>query len=225
MSARGNKRQKIATSTADPALTIIHPQGNLDFIIGGGTHRLRVLTQVLSPASEPFALMLSPTYAEGQQQFSAEKPGEIELLEDDPEALKILCCLLHMQWEMAGLDTMSSRNILDVVIVADKYGAISAVYPPLMSRYHAIVAGPGYRLKGETKAVSNYELLAAMYMMDDRQNFRAMSQELVTGYIEGSIDSLKDSDIAMILGDAKCTPVCTKSLLTPRSLLMCGRAT
>ena len=154
-------------------LVIIHAQGDLDLVVGHKT--LRVWTVILRFASKVFAAMLSPTYAEGQQEFSAVCPGVIPLPEDDPLAMQTICEILHIQF---GENTrLSPSEMLNVCAAADKYDCMASVKPTLLIHL------PPY-LKMVLYEEDLLNLVAAMYLMNDARQFRTWSGWLLENYEE-----------------------------------------
>lgn len=102
-------------------LDIIDPDG--DVIIAIGKSGFQVSSKVLSLASPVFKALFGPNFAEGQ--FVIDNARLIELHDDDPEALGIMCRLLHHQ------PVPPSPNSIEVLekmaIIVDKYNCARAM--------------------------------------------------------------------------------------------------
>lgn len=67
--------------------------------------------------------MLSPAYLEGQA-LSSDDPPIIGFAEDKGEPFHILCSLLHHR-KME--ETPNEHDLVDLVILADKYGCVPTI--------------------------------------------------------------------------------------------------
>ncbi|KAK8214275.1 hypothetical protein IWZ01DRAFT_234081 [Phyllosticta capitalensis] len=86
--------------------------------------RLRVQTAILRIASPTFQAMFGPHFSEGQN-LSCEHPKELPLPDDDPRAMKILCCILHHCYDVTKTPRIADLSSLAVTV--DKYLCKSAV--------------------------------------------------------------------------------------------------
>ena len=59
-------------------------------------YNLLVSSEVMSIASPVFAAMFDGRFAEGQD-LSSEAPREVDLPDDDPELVKLLCEIVHLK--------------------------------------------------------------------------------------------------------------------------------
>ncbi|CAK1360127.1 unnamed protein product [Cercospora beticola] len=108
----------------------IDPQGDvvLAFNSADGTSsaRLRVSSVALRFGSPVFNRMLHSNFKEGQQ-FKA--TGYVEIpLEDDSKGMTVLCRALHLQHKVVMVK-LSSKDLLKVAEVCDKYDCIEALAP------------------------------------------------------------------------------------------------
>ncbi|KAK3492188.1 uncharacterized protein B0T23DRAFT_441661 [Neurospora hispaniola] len=85
--------------------------------------RLRVQSTILREASTVFRTMLSPPWVESQG-ISAENPKEIQLPEDEPKAMEVVCLALHFRNNLMNphwLEEQGGQRMLHVAILIDKY--------------------------------------------------------------------------------------------------------
>ncbi|EAA28995.1 hypothetical protein NCU05920 [Neurospora crassa OR74A] len=85
--------------------------------------RLRVQSTILREASTVFRTMLSPPWVESQG-ISAKNPKEIQLPEDEPKAMEVVCLALHFRNNLMNphwLEEQGGQRMLDVAILIDKY--------------------------------------------------------------------------------------------------------
>lgn len=108
---------------SSPNAITIDDQGDV-ILVAGLTH-LRVSSHVLRLASPAFRAMLEPgRFLEGQTHRDSYNPAKVQLEDDDPEALALLCNILHFK---------SVKSIFDVGLLAaladicDKYQCTFAV--------------------------------------------------------------------------------------------------
>ena len=103
-------------------LTVIDPDG--DVIITVGKTGFQVSSKVLGLASPVFKALFGPSFAEGQ--FVIDNARLIELHDDDPEALDIMCCLLHH--EPAPPSPFGIERLEKMAIIVDKYDCVRAMH-------------------------------------------------------------------------------------------------
>src|SRR5438045_1944416 len=96
----------MAVSTA-PELIILDPDGDAILQVGENpTHQsndegsgcalqIRISTKLLAMSSPVFKAMLSGRFAEGQLPFTKENPPSLVLPEDDPDAVRNYCKIIH----------------------------------------------------------------------------------------------------------------------------------
>ena len=88
------------SNDCDPAGDIVLKVGSKD-----EATLIRVHSKVLSLASPIFATMLSPRFAEGQaleeNKGTVDSPTAIDLPDDDPEAMSLICRILHFKEDAA----------------------------------------------------------------------------------------------------------------------------
>ncbi|KAI9652420.1 MAG: hypothetical protein M1831_006829 [Alyxoria varia] len=104
---------------------IIDGRGDVVLVVGYDT-KLRVSSSVLANASEPFAnLLLSPNFKEGKQKQDhvsegTQEPLEVELPEDEPSGMLLLCQLLHHRGP-TSVSKLSREELVSIAVLANKY--------------------------------------------------------------------------------------------------------
>jgi hypothetical protein len=98
----------------------ISPDGDVVLVVGSRNVRLRIQSQCLRCASKVFGAMFGPHWSEGQG-FSKESPREVPLVEDDADALRTICCVLHHRNDDVP-QSLTPKEVLQIAIEADKYG-------------------------------------------------------------------------------------------------------
>ncbi|KAK3401529.1 hypothetical protein B0T20DRAFT_116496 [Sordaria brevicollis] len=117
--------QGMDTSTMTARITQ-SPDYDLALVVGPEKERILASSVVLRFASPVFAAMLSPPWVEGQGLAGGTGSGtikEIELPEDNAEAMEYICAVIHHQ-EVDDTPTESSspsRDLLKIAILTDKY--------------------------------------------------------------------------------------------------------
>lgn len=135
--------------------------------------RLLLSAKVLSVASTAFAALLSPTYLEGQT-LSSEDPPTIDFADDKGEPFYIPCSLLHHR---KVVDAPTESELLDLVILADKYGCVATIsshvtlwLKPIMAAVEDSSDEFGCFVTG----------LMISYAIGDANRFRKVSKRLLT---------------------------------------------
>ncbi|GIZ45839.1 hypothetical protein CKM354_000898900 [Cercospora kikuchii] len=75
---------------------LMAPGGNIVLVVGSAAQEIRVSSDVLFAASPVFKTILNPPLQEGKPPRSGSEPVKIPLPEDDPNAMFVLCHLLHL---------------------------------------------------------------------------------------------------------------------------------
>ncbi|KAK0732203.1 hypothetical protein B0H67DRAFT_640502 [Lasiosphaeris hirsuta] len=99
-------------NVAQPKVISIHPDGDVVLIVGN-----------------VFRAMLEPPWVESQN-LSNKSPKEIAIPEDDPNAMRALCCIVHFRNDLVPnikAKDMEPPKILQLVVAADKYDMTSAL--------------------------------------------------------------------------------------------------
>lgn len=109
-------------SPAPESITIDN-QG--DVILVAGSRQLRVASKVLTLSSPVFRAMLEPgRFLEGQTHRDSDNPAIVKLEEDDPEALTLLCDILH--FKSVGIPSQIGL-LVAVTDICDKYQCAPAI--------------------------------------------------------------------------------------------------
>ncbi|OAL20982.1 hypothetical protein AYO22_08402 [Fonsecaea multimorphosa] len=98
--------------------TNIDPTG--DLVIDIENERLRISSKVLSLASPVFGVMLSSGFKEGTPQSTDDSPRVIPLPEDDLEAFKLVCRVIHFQLDQIPQE-LKIDSLEKLALVCDKY--------------------------------------------------------------------------------------------------------
>jgi hypothetical protein len=72
----------------------ISPDGGVVLVVGPRKVLLRIQSQCLRRASKVFGAMFRPHWSEGQG-LSKESPPEVPLVDNDADALRTICCVIH----------------------------------------------------------------------------------------------------------------------------------
>jgi hypothetical protein len=97
----------------------VSPDGDVVLVVGPRKVRLRIQSQCLRCASKVFSAMFRPHWNEGQG-LSKESPQEVPLVEDDADALRTICCVIHHRNDDVA-QSLTPKEVLQIAIEADKY--------------------------------------------------------------------------------------------------------
>lgn len=122
--ARLPKTMQQEPITEEPIKDIlIAPDGDVVLVVGPNEARTRVSSRSMSSASKPFPVMFSPAWIEGRNLLLSQdidKSMDVHLPEDDPEALQLICAVIHHCNNAVPLKP-SPVEVLSVAVAADKY--------------------------------------------------------------------------------------------------------
>ncbi|KAK5135234.1 hypothetical protein LTR08_005484 [Meristemomyces frigidus] len=144
--------------------------GDITLLVGREDAQVGLLVSkpLLSLVSKYFTTLFSATFKEGGDAATG-KP--IKLEDDDPKAVITLCKILHMQYEPSGV-SLTSNELLDLAIVADKYDCVK----PLALSLRSIFPDTGiYR----APFIDDANLVCASYLLDHPSLFRRYTQAIV----------------------------------------------
>jgi hypothetical protein len=161
----------MATPTGPPLTTIIHARGDVILKLneGDSTTRLLVSSQTLALASTVFEAMFNGKFAEGQG-LSANSPPEVELPDDNPTLMTILCNIAHLRASDVPKE-LSVLDLADFAILCDKYACIGAVYSWIRFWIQEPLSKPDE---------PDFEkLILVTYLMDLPQEFSKVTQYLI----------------------------------------------
>ena len=130
---------------------------------------INVSKALLSYASDYFKTLFSNKFSEGHL---AELDSNIELEEDEPEAVVNLCKILHMKY--TGLRPMGATELLRLAIVADKYMCVEAI---------GLAADALFPTETKGMACEPVrDLVVAAYLLDQPAHFRRCTKAIMTDY-------------------------------------------
>lgn len=152
----------------DSTVTEICPTGDIILVVGPPEDkqlRLKVSSILLRSASKVFDAMFSPPWIESSRTLSHDSPQDIELPEDDSEAMKAICYAVHHRPDMIPLVDMSGKQILQAVRTIDKYDLSTAMQ---------LVTDRWLRQKLRAKSVEDLLYMAAAAAM--LKNYKVFSK-------------------------------------------------
>lgn len=159
----------------------ISPDGDVVLVVGPQNVRLRIQSQVLRCASKVFSAMFGPTWSEGQG-LSKESPQEVRLVEDDADALRTICCVIHHRNDDVP-QSLTPKEILQIAIESDKYDLNVAL------KY---VRAQWLKPRGKLERVDMGYLLAATFLFNDIDMFVAHALALILHYTGSYLEFLDD---------------------------------
>ncbi len=163
----------------------ISPDGDVVLIVGPQGARLRIQSQCLRCASKVFSAMLGPTWSEGQGP-PKEYPREVRLEEDDADALRIICCVIHHRNNDVP-QSLTPKEVLQIAIVADKYD---------LSVVMKFVRVQWLKPREKLERMDIGYLLAAAFLFRDVDMFVAHSLALILNYTESYWEFFDDEMIS-----------------------------
>lgn len=149
------------------------------------SHKIRVSSAILNLSSKVFQAMLSPRFKEGTDLLEATSasPLEIELADDDPQAMEAVCDIVHLRNAgFAATCELAPYWILRIALVADKYDFITAM--KLVSGMWLNNVKMSYSLLLATQlsfpeADTSHLMLAASYLFRNGKTFREYGKKLL----------------------------------------------
>lgn len=148
------------------------PDGDLILIVGERGAKLRVHSQALRFASKVFYDMFGPNFSEGQELTWASLK-EIRLEEDDCDAMRAICCVIHHRNDL--LDDISPEVIVQIALASDKYDLGNTL---MLARRKWLEATDN---KGTLRDTAY--LLTAAYIFRDTGAFNRHIKHLVLNHI------------------------------------------
>ena len=113
----------------------VDPAGDVVLKLGSGDKvtLIRVQSNVLGLASPVFAAMLSPRFAEGRtledNKGMVDSTTTIDLPDDDPTAMSLLCKTLHFKEDAAQRTSYPPDILMGLALICDKYDMSRALSP------------------------------------------------------------------------------------------------
>ncbi|KAF2846227.1 hypothetical protein T440DRAFT_406303 [Plenodomus tracheiphilus IPT5] len=138
----------------------IAEDGNVVLIVGPEERRLRVSASSLGNVSKVFRTMFGPHFSEGQDLGDISSgPNEVHMLEDNADAIEIICSLIHFcsVRQEVGPDLM-----LHIAVAADKFDCSVVLQ-------HASVLWLNPKNSKDLVELAN--LMAASYILDNSKAF------------------------------------------------------
>jgi hypothetical protein len=169
-------------------LTDICPDGDVVLIIGADGIRLRVSSQYLISASKIFASMFGPHWLEGQS-LSKHSPTDILLPEDNAEAMRTICCVIHHRNDMLPED-LTAKDVLQIAILVDKYDLRVALNFAMQV---------WLKPRSQVEMVETGRLLAAAFLLNSAEAFISHSKALVLDYGVSYMVMMKDELTSQVL--------------------------
>lgn len=161
----------------DPPIIEIAPRGDVIFVLGGSKIKLKVSSEVMTLSSPAFHAMFRPDrpWTESQN-LSEDQPTEVSLPDDHPEAMKLICEVLHHQHDAHKAEYPEWKLVAHVSRLTNKYFLQKALgyASERWLTYHV----DRIRKNHYTDAEAN-ELLATAYLYDCPRLFRTISRDLV----------------------------------------------
>lgn len=149
--------------------------GDVTLIADDGFHpilKIRVSSCILSTASKVFTALFSKNFAEGQALRKDAADGQsIELhMGDRPADLLALCKLLHFRGDVWA---MAAQSFFGLALIIDKYDCVES----LRQFTHSVLMTVKEDSWLQTDSLIYY--IAAAFVLDDPDGFRALTQQLV----------------------------------------------
>ena len=151
-----------------PKNIIIDPDGDVVLVLEGA--ELQVSSKVLSLASNVFKAMFGPYFAEGKATTS-NHPCRVNLSEDDPELMAILCNILHHRTQSVARKP-ELHFLEQLAILIDKYDCSDSLRS--WTQLWLIVL---YTEAEDRSAVGR--LLYPAFIGDDAQAFQKITRTMV----------------------------------------------
>ncbi|KAK3380727.1 hypothetical protein B0T24DRAFT_664659 [Lasiosphaeria ovina] len=165
----------------------VRSDGDLILVVGPEQVRLMVCSQVLRCASKVFDVMFGPRWSEGRD-LSSTSPKEVPLEEDDAEAMRTVCCVLHHRNDMVSEDP-SPDEILKIAIEVDKYDLAIALKFQLAQWLQPPKTNPN---QPQPEMIDLGRLMAAAFILSKKDEFASLTLDLVMNYTASYLDFLED---------------------------------
>ena len=148
--------------------------------------RLRVSSVILSSASPVFKAMFGPNFKEGQGDRSAQHPKDVPLPDDEPLVMTRFCRLLHCQRGLPETheedsQDMRAKGLLDLVVLADKYGCMERVQ---MACGYILFDLTASSKPQDMPMTALMYLIAVAFMLEDHRHFTLFTRQLVMDHVD-----------------------------------------
>ena len=177
-----------AENSGGPSTSAAQIAANGDIILVVGPHktRMQVHSFVLKNTSRYFSAMFGPHFSEGQD-LGGDRPKEIPMPDDNADALKIICNIIHLRND-AVPETLNPGEVLQVAITADKFDCVVALK-------HASMLWLNPRDIEDILELGH--LMAAAYVFDNAQAFREITLSMMLRHKDSYLP-LTDKDIGLV---------------------------
>jgi hypothetical protein len=141
--------------------------------------------------------------------FTKGETFELPLLDDDAQAMVVICNILHLRWDyVPAAEKISMTDLQSVACVADKYDCANALKPisrAWMSRCTApefmgtmkdslfVTGNALIEISGPSLALKGYErLLLVSYAFNNAEAFKSVSVKILLEW-KGDFTALRDT--------------------------------
>lgn len=163
----------------------IAENGNVVLIVGPEERRLRVSASSLANVSKVFHTMFGPHFSEGQDLNDISSgPKEVHMPEDNPEAIEIICSIMHFR---SILQEVGPDLMLDIAIAADKFDC-----SVVLQHASILWLDP----KKSKNLVELARLMAASYLLDNSKAFSQVTLAMAFGHGDSYL-ALEEQDIGL----------------------------
>lgn len=161
----------------DPPMIEIAPRGDVIFVLGGSNMKLKVSAEVMALASPAFHAMFRPDrpWTEAQN-LSEDQPKEVPLPEDHPEAMELICEVLHHQHDAHKAEYPEWKLVAHISRLTNKYflqKALGYASEQWLTYY------VGRARENHYKGSEAKELLATAYLYDCPRLFRIIQKDSI----------------------------------------------
>jgi hypothetical protein len=165
----------------------ISDDGDVILVVGPDKRKLRVSSCLLAKTSKVFNTMFGPHYSEGQNLGDTSTgPKEVQLPEDDADAMEIICSLMHFRGIPENIET---GLILLVAVAADKFDC------RIVLQYASVAWLNPEKSKNLTELAN---LMAASYLLDNPKAFSHITSAMAFNH-GGSYLALAEQDMGLDL--------------------------
>ena len=166
------------------------PNGDVILLIGKDQTPMKVCSQVVSLASPTLAALLKPCFREGHE-LSVRGTVTIPLSDDDPDAFRIICNVLHFKNEHLQVDL---PTLLKISIACDYYELGRPLLP-----WAGQWLGPHLKQTPISDWQANAQSLCISYILGDGHAFTQSTQSLLLYASDANMDKLSESECFMLL--------------------------
>ena len=156
--------------------------------------KLRVSSKLLGISSKVFARMFNPHYLEGQNLRKSSKPSTVSLIDDNAQAMHLVCKCLYHQMSMEDESKIDLETLLLMSVIADKYdikprGLTGTLLPSVFRQTCLRLRKKARPTTRETMCsapdsyVARLKFLAACYLMDHQEAFNEATKDLILSTI------------------------------------------